>query len=523
MTSVMVETTIEMPQDQMETPLALQRLWARRTTITSPLPEESDLGILEDLFPPAQDVDEVPAKSGRCSPNNLQLPHDFCDSEHSDTEYLDEQQERTKSRIILDAATLGDIPARYEIPALKSYEFPAVGVYVDSRIVPGFRYRVRPIENENSTGAKPKYFFNGRALALQSVGRGYSRRLTFQADENTLNNNDNYFWADSRPEGFAFELEVVSPGDKFTLHDANHVAAGTIEILENNAPQEEISQVVQKDGSIEKTVRIRSLCKVEWFENGQSAVVMPIRGLAMAVKSKHENATVTRVINVTVGHHQRGFTLTPGVNDKWRHITVSGESIGDIPTRYTITGLETHEMPVIAGSKKHLFGGSALRLVSVGPGYGKRITFAPYPNALNGSTNYFWSDSHPDGLGFEPRAVHAGMKFAVMADGQKLGEGSVFRADAPQLEEKQELVKDENGTTITKHIYIDVTCHITLDTTNEKRAPEPQVMRVSGTAVVSRRPKQTSAQLVKIENIGLASQLNLLFVTQQTKLVFHPL
>jgi hypothetical protein len=53
-------------------------------------------------------------------------------------------------------------------------------------------------------------------------------------------------------------------------------------------------------------------------------------------------------MNVTVGSHQRrGFTLTPGINDKWRHSTVLGESIGDVPTRYTITGLEAYELPVI--------------------------------------------------------------------------------------------------------------------------------------------------------------------------------
>jgi hypothetical protein len=62
-----------------------------------------------------------------------------------------------------------------------------------------------------------------------------------------------------------------------------------------------------------------------------------------------------------------------------------------------------------------------------------------------------------------------------------------------------------------------------MDTTNEMRKPEPQVLRVSGTAVVSRRHAQAAAQLVRIENIGLSSQLNLLFVIQQAKLVFHPL
>lgn len=84
-------------------------------------------------------------------------------------------------------------------------------------------------------------------------------------------------------------------------------------------------------------------------------------------------------------------------------------------------------------------------------------------------------------------------------------------------------MRDSGGTTVVKYIHIDVTCHITLDTTNETRKPEPQVMRVSGTAVVSRGPKQATAQLIRIENIGLSSQLNVLFVTQKAKLVFHPL
>lgn len=43
----------------------------------------------------------------------------------------------------LDAAALGDIPARYVIPSLPNYEFPVVGVYVDPRVVPGFMYKVR--------------------------------------------------------------------------------------------------------------------------------------------------------------------------------------------------------------------------------------------------------------------------------------------------------------------------------------------------------------------------------------------
>ena len=48
-----------------------------------------------------------------------------------------------------------------------------------------------------------------------------------------LNENSHYFWTDSSPNGFAFELEVVSPGDKFTVFDANHLPVAILELLEN--------------------------------------------------------------------------------------------------------------------------------------------------------------------------------------------------------------------------------------------------------------------------------------------------
>lgn len=62
--------------------------------------------------------------------------------------FQEEEQPESKVHVHLDAADLGDFPASYLIPALKPYEFPAVGVYVDPRIVPGFRYRVRTIGDE---------------------------------------------------------------------------------------------------------------------------------------------------------------------------------------------------------------------------------------------------------------------------------------------------------------------------------------------------------------------------------------
>lgn len=67
---------------------------------------------------------------------------------------------------------------------------------------------------------------------LKSIGRGYARRFTFESDKESLNNNENYFWSDNRPEGYAFELEAISEGDKFTIFDVvTREAQGTVEIM----------------------------------------------------------------------------------------------------------------------------------------------------------------------------------------------------------------------------------------------------------------------------------------------------
>lgn len=73
--------------------------------------------------------------------------------------------------------------------------FIFTGTYVDPRIVPGFRYKVRPAESK-------KRIFNNRALQLISIGMGYAKRLTFEPEPNRLNNPQNHFWSDSIPGGY---------------------------------------------------------------------------------------------------------------------------------------------------------------------------------------------------------------------------------------------------------------------------------------------------------------------------------
>lgn len=224
-------------------------------------------------------------------------------------------------------------------------------------------------------------------------------------------------------------------------------------------------------------MKVKFIAKVEFYETGV-AKPMPLSGVAICLKKKGTSrAEIMRVINININHHR--YYFIPGYRTNQRKVTVRGQDIGDVPTKYTMTGLEPYEMPVVGKLKKkekenqtrfsrfplsyykgtyvdpriipgfyyrvrpndrntRLFNGRGLKLQSIGIGYAKKLTFEP-DSALK-QDNYLWSDNHPDGLGLEPRAVRAGMKFYVIADGKTLGEASVFRADLPQIEERMEKV-----------------------------------------------------------------------------------
>lgn len=129
---------------------------------------------------------------------------------------------------ILDAKDIGDFPAQYKICRLQTHQLPVIGVFIDKKVIPGFKYRVRPLPGFDKPMETLPCLFEGKALTLLSIGRGYARRFTF---ERTESSNDNYFWSDNRPEGFAFELEAISVGDKFTLFDVDEQPQGTAEVI----------------------------------------------------------------------------------------------------------------------------------------------------------------------------------------------------------------------------------------------------------------------------------------------------
>lgn len=77
----------------------------------------------------------------------------------------------------------------------------------------------------------------------------------------------------------------------------------------------------------------------------------------------------------------------------------------------------------------------------------------------------------------------------------------------------------KTGMTVTKYIHVDVTCQVILN--SDKLDKESHPLRVSGTAVVVKRPKQNEAKLLYIDNVGLSSKLNLVFMNQKSHIIFQ--
>ncbi|CAG9768047.1 unnamed protein product [Ceutorhynchus assimilis] len=480
--------------------------------------------------------------------NNICVPppqEKSCSDIESDTESLDFHEailysksfKPKKTCLKLDASTIKDLPAHYTICSLETHQFPVCGVYIDIRIVPGFKYKVRPLPSVGEKSTINKCLFKDRALRLQTIGRGFARRITFEPDNGQLNSNDNYFYTDNRPEGYAFELEVISEGDKFTIFDMNHEAQGIVDVLKIEGPQIEFSSSLTKQG-IEKRANVKFTGKVEFYDTGV-AKPMLLNGVAIAMKPKGKSsAEIVKVVNIHV-KRQRLY-LVPGILNNYRRVTVRGSDINDVPTKYTMTGLEPYEIPVVGtyvdpriipgfcykvrpnNKKYHLFGGRALRLISIGMGYAKRLTFEP--DSLNNPGNYLWSDNHPDGLGLEPRAVCNGMQFYVKAGSQVIGEAMVFRSDKPQFEEKSEKIKTSSGLfAIEKHIHIDVICHIQLSRPGGASSElDSHLMRISGVAVVRKEHKSNHAEVIKVDNIGFDSELYVLFSQMHADIQFIP-
>ncbi|XP_064628384.1 uncharacterized protein LOC135487985 [Lineus longissimus] len=141
-------------------------------------------------------------------------------------------------------------------------------------------------------------------------------------------------------------------------------------------------------------------------------------------------------------------------------------------TEYAVEGLRQDEMPVIGtyvdsmivagfsyrvrhlGSECYHFNGNAICLVSIGLGYGKRITFEG--STKNYNPNFFWSDSVPEGYGFSIQAVAKGDKFAAVTDeGRPAAEINV-----EDILQQKEISQELNNGAILKTIKVTLVCDI---------------------------------------------------------------
>lgn len=74
-----------------------------------------------------------------------------------------------------------------------------------------------------------------------------------------------------------------------------------------------------------------------------------------------------------------------------------------------------------------------------------------------------------------------------------------------------------------KYIHIDVMCHVAIDLAGSGfKTNEEHLMRVYGLAVVRKEPNKNEAHIVRVENVGLDSQLYVVFAQSQVELTFFP-
>ncbi|XP_067128816.1 uncharacterized protein [Centruroides vittatus] len=192
----------------------------------------------------------------------------------------------TDSSYVVRGEDIKDIPTSYVIKGLEDYEFPVVGTYVDRRVVPGFRYRVRLNHSKIR-------LFGGEALTLKSVGMGYGKRVVFEDKKPFL--IDNYFWSDTHSDGYGFSLVAVGEGDRFDIRQTDNGASlGTVQVVDCQGGQREIRMKINEDGTVEKTVQ------VEFWVNVDSSLCSDscyrVLGEVLLVKSKKcPSAKVVRV------------------------------------------------------------------------------------------------------------------------------------------------------------------------------------------------------------------------------------
>ncbi|XP_054719727.1 uncharacterized protein LOC129229443 [Uloborus diversus] len=197
--------------------------------------------------------------------------------------------------VVVSGKDICDIPTSYEAIGFKPEELIVIGTFVDKNIVPGFKYKVR----KNLTD---EYLFDGKSLHLESIGLGYGKRLTFQSE--TLNENKNFFWSDSRTHGYGFTFQPIEQDDIFRIKDiSNGQTVGKVTV--NNPSVDinlELSTVVQEHGEVQKEVRVQFSCDVTLSDscNKQNIFVENVTVTGVAIVTRKDTASRAKVEKIIV-------------------------------------------------------------------------------------------------------------------------------------------------------------------------------------------------------------------------------
>jgi len=193
---------------------------------------------------------------------------------------------------VVKGADINDLPTEYTLHDLRRHEQPVIGTFIHENILPGFKYIVRLLGSE-------KCQFSGRPMTLQRIGQGYGKRITFASETKNINNN--YFYSDTRQQGYGFSIVAVQPGDSFTVLDADHRPVGTGTIEETEIAQRELATQVRKNGDVIKQVAVTFSCNVRYGARKGAFPLcnehtLELSGIAIVVKKKRASSATTQEI-----------------------------------------------------------------------------------------------------------------------------------------------------------------------------------------------------------------------------------
>ncbi|XP_003745808.2 uncharacterized protein LOC100902795 [Galendromus occidentalis] len=213
-----------------------------------------------------------------------------------------------KNEVLIDDSRVEDIGAR-----LEEHELPVIGTYVDKRVIPGFLYKVRVSDS-------PDYLFDGQPMLLESVGRGYGKRITFESE--TRNDPCNYFYSDSAKEGFAFSPIAVRVGDQLDVLPISgpHMdkSCGRLQVVNITRYQRELEMRLGEDGrSLTKKIEVHFTAKVLSATDlllsckVRSWTSVDCIGVCHIVKKKTSKRAEIDHVDLLVGSCLAGFRLVP--------------------------------------------------------------------------------------------------------------------------------------------------------------------------------------------------------------------